>query len=269
MREVVETKEDIENLYKNGTNVPYTTVDTKHFGYIGVLLSDKNTGKVQCHICGVWKETLAFHIFTFHKMRTSKYKKMFGFPRRFPLCSTEHSAKMAKAGLASSERLKKHRFKKGHKIKNKIKRLKNLKKTLYSESFNNKFNLCKDQILRRIGIVADKVGHFPTQTEMEEHDSACLAGLIRRYGSWNKFKGKHTQEDLRLRPKRTPDEILAKIRQWRTEHHRNPVKRDFINTNSKYPGVTTILKYFGSWSRALQMAGIIGKAKKEKNGMSK
>ena len=256
MIEIVSNQQEIENLYKNGTNAPYQPVKEKFFGYVGVLLSDKNTNKVQCHICGAWKHALASHIAMLHGISSTEYKKKFGFPKLFPLCSTEHSGKMAEAAIVRAADMKKYQFKKGHATVNPAKRLATLKQRTDSPSHDNQFNLCKDQILKRINIVGDKVGHFPSQTEMEEHDSACLSGIIVRYKTWNNFKQQNTKEDLKLRPLYTKEKIIVKIRDWVKENKRFPVKRDFNKTNYKYPGMNTIRKHFGSWNRALQVAGL-------------
>lgn len=258
MLEIVENKEEIENLYKSGSNAPYQPVNEPYFGYIGVLLSDKKTGKVQCHICGEWKNQLGFHLFKKHNINSTEYKKIFGFPKHFPLCSVNHSATMANCALKCdhTKGLKASPIENLHTKKNTEKRLKTIKENISSASHENQLNLCKDQILKRVGIVADKIGHFPSSTEIEKIDAQCYWGIIRKHGTWNKFKQAETIEDIRVYNRTSSDTILYLLNEWKQKNNRKPVKRDFYKSQNGYPHYNTVCRHFGSWSRAIQMAGI-------------
>jgi hypothetical protein len=45
------------------------------FGFIGALVFDDTTDKIQCHFCGEWFEALGNHINREHNMRAAEYKK--------------------------------------------------------------------------------------------------------------------------------------------------------------------------------------------------
>src|SRR3990167_2194814 len=104
MIEEINSTEEIENLYKEGTNAPYTKVENGH-GYLGVLIREKSSGKIQCHICGDFFNSLSYHARK-HKYSSSQYKTIFGFPKYFPLCSVKLS-EQRRNSLLERIRLKK------------------------------------------------------------------------------------------------------------------------------------------------------------------
>lgn len=138
------------------------------------------------------------------------------------------------------------------------KRIRQIKLALHSPAMENKNNLCPEQLLRRCTIVADEVGHFPSSREMQKYDEAARQAIVRRWRTWNEFKRQNTQENIReknqvLFPN---DKILYLIREWASLKGCAPTSRDFNKGDKKYPSTTTVLAHFGSWNRALAMAGI-------------
>lgn len=258
MREEIETQEDIENLYKNGSNAPYQALKEGMFGYTGLLLSRKSDGKVQCHICGKWFQILDPHVRIKHKMSSYRYKKTFGFPKLFPLCSKRYSGERSDV---ANENIKKGKLKfiktvKSRKrFKNERKRIRSTKKGMKSMSYQNKHNTCKDQLLRRIHVLADELGHFPSWRETSRIDASLAQGIRRKYGRWNRFKKIETEEDLkRFHRSLSSDRILFLLKKYVKENGRIPKVKDFRADNG-YCSYTAIRDHFGSWNRALQMAG--------------
>lgn len=93
MIEQISSEAEIENLYKIGSNAPYTPVKNG-YGYYGVLISHKENGKIHCHLCGKFYGNLGSHIANDHNMPSKDYKKKFGFSMKQPLCSSSMSAKL-------------------------------------------------------------------------------------------------------------------------------------------------------------------------------
>ena len=90
MIEEISNINEIENLYKEGTNAPYSKIGNG-FGYYGVFIKDKNSGKVQCHVCGKFFNSVSVHSYAKHKILSNDYKKKYGFHKTFPLVSAQTS----------------------------------------------------------------------------------------------------------------------------------------------------------------------------------
>lgn len=65
---------------------PFEEVKEGH-GFKGVLLCDKKTGEIQCHICGGWFHWLQNHIHGSHKIKGDEYRERFGLEYNTALCS--------------------------------------------------------------------------------------------------------------------------------------------------------------------------------------
>ena len=266
MLEVIESMEEVENLYKTGHNAPYQPLEKGLFGYLGVLICHKKTGLVQCHLCGAWKTSLPPHLKWAHSITAEAYRRRFGFPLRFPLCSADMSYRMSRLASAriAAQKNKPWLFSKIQMLRRKGSALSKSvgRKTAMARktpSFENEHNLCPDQILRRVTVVADCVGRFPSFTDMQRHDTAVATAICRRYGSWNKFKkANFPKEQQRTWQGEvwSADQVLFAIRKWTKEHRRAPQARDFNKKDKAYPSTTTIVGRFGSWNRALHMAGL-------------
>lgn len=263
MREIIEKLEDIENLYKNGSNAPYQPLPKGQFGYLGVLLSHKVTGLVQCHICGKWFASLGKHVSASHKITSAKYRSKFGFSSEFPLCSEENSRrcrintmKRIKEGKFGPRFLPKMTSERGKKYckKRKI-------KGWYSPGKVNERNLCHDQIIKRVLMIADNLGHFPSSEEISNMDQSLLTAILRRYKTWNQFKISETEESInKYMPVYGRDKIIFLLRKY-ADNHKGPIRKYIYHKNrtKEYPSIATIYRYLGSWNRALQMAGLIGR----------
>jgi len=245
----LELDENVETVFK--VEPPLTPAKSE-FGYIGVLLRDIYEDKLQCHICGKWFSSLSSHIVQSHDMSAADYRAEFSLPPKFPLISRELSGKHSKRASSPKnlERLKKNMAK-----MNKARKRKggnNCKRYFATEAHANKHGLCPKQIESRYLIVADTVGREPTQCDLKKHDYALLAGIRKRFGTINKFR-KAKGFKVKLRGKiLTDQQIIAALRKFYCKYNRFPKKKDFVG---KTPSYHTIRERFGSWNRALEMAG--------------
>lgn len=263
MIEEISKLDEIENLYKEGTNAPYRKVETGH-GYYGVLIKDKASGKVQCHVCGKFFDFLSKHIQMKHKILSRDFKIEYGFPLYFPLCSLKISA-------TSRDRINK-RYLNKETLRNAILNIKRInkksnvaRKKIYtlnrnSLAFENERNICNDQVERRFTLIADKIGKTPNTADLRSNDDSLRKIIEIRYGGINKFLEK-TGLGLVTRTaiRRDNDFILEKLREFSKVMKRVPRPRDF--NNFKYDksltpfNCSTVYFHFGSWNRALHMAG--------------
>tara|TARA_R110000868_G_scaffold411107_1_gene701829 strand:- start:1604 stop:2416 length:813 start_codon:yes stop_codon:yes gene_type:complete len=66
---------------------------TSGYGYLGVILQDINSGKIQCHLCGKLFKGLNTHLFRKHEINSTEYKEKTGLNKTTPLCSSNSSKK--------------------------------------------------------------------------------------------------------------------------------------------------------------------------------
>lgn len=253
MIEEISKLDEIENLYKDGVNAPYQKV-VNGSGYHGVLIKDKSTGKVQCHVCGKFYESIPLHSYQKHKLNAADYKLKYGFASTFPLCSV----KVSKQRREKSMRDKMWEL--GGLEKYKKARLAGLRKRHkqggFSLAFVNSRNICNEQIYRRYMLISDKIGSLPSAKTIRKYDPP-LDGVIRsRFGSFNKFKLKFNLP-ANKRNERNPhsnDRILSILRGYYKKELRIPLADDFKRPKM---GISqkVILARFGSWNRAMMMAG--------------
>lgn len=246
--------ESIETLFK--VEPPLTTIENG-FGYIGVVLRNKDTDKLQCHICGEWFTLLINHVKS-HQINGLEYRKKFGLPLSFPLCSISYSKKFSELGQTQE---RKERCRDIAKISQEKAQLasrnkKNRANWLYgfnNPARDNMYAACFEQLKKRYEIVADIVGHDPSRYEIDQHDKSLSSAIYRRYGSINKFRKKAGYEIRKqIKPCET-SQIIAKIIKFFEENKRPPTTRDF---KSGVITMNAIYNHFGSFKRALSCAGI-------------
>jgi len=250
----IELEPHIESLYK--VEPPLTPVEDGH-GYWGVILRDTKQDKIQCHICGKWFKRLDSHIVPAHGLTAREYRVKFGLSMRLPLVSRSISKKFSDALLADPDRmLPKRGNLKGRKLTRKHRRRvrQNTKYSLNCAATLNKRNVCDQQLLRRYHIVAEYLGkESVTYEEMKREDPTALHAMIRRFGTFNKWK--KTVGVEAGHKKYTDDSLTAAIRRKFKELGRLPTRQDFGKKRDKsYPSELCIMRRFGSWNRALVLA---------------
>jgi len=256
MIEQISSQAEIENLYKEGSNAPYTPVKNG-YGYYGVLLSHKETGRIHCHLCGQWFKSLGAHVSQAHKIRAKQYRKKFGFSLTQPICSEETSRKSSLLAFAKV---------KAGKIGAKFGK-KNLKKYAAvghksTLAYWNKNSICPEQVKQRVINLSDKIEHFPSLTELKTHDVALFNIILRRYKTWNKFKKEIGipiyNGNVPQTKKIDKGKIIYALREFGKNKKRVPLFNDYKKESriNKYPAVDTVIRHFGSWNRALHAAGL-------------
>lgn len=238
------------------------------FGCLGVLMRDPMTDTVQCHVCGEWMKSLATHVHA-HGMTAREYRKRYGLPREFPLCGRERSALMRKRALMRRGRgnwgnleaaRRAHRAwrAKPHPMKGKQLSLAN----------SNKYGLCPEQLARRYEMVIEATGKdFPSVKDLRRIDPQ-LAGHLRRLqrtprrpgarpigqnlNDWRRENGFVVGRETP--PRYEESVLLGALRKVAAEKNRRPRAGDFGYANG-LPSTGAFVYAFGSWSRALKMAG--------------
>jgi len=244
----MDTNEEIETLFK--VELPLEELK-EGFGYSGVLLRNKEQDTLQCHICGTWHKGLSSHIKK-HKMNTETYKVKFGLPLTFPLVSRSTSAKHRKRALGLNS------------IKNCIKKRNGKlasdscarwKRNYHrnSAAFRNINGTCAKQIEERFIVLCDREGRTVSYGDIQYLDKALHSAIKRRFKTFNNFKSTMGLSTIEKPKIQTKVSLINALRSFFLKKHRVPKWRDFRKGN---PCAATFVNHFGSWSKALAMAGI-------------
>lgn len=228
------------------------------FGYDGVLLREKSTGKIQCHLCGKWFDFLATHVKQKHDCPAEEYRYKFSLPLGFPLCSKKYSE--ARSDISSRpehlSRLGKNRPKNPGRFLRSKKCRKRGAWTSSCLAAQNKRGACKAQMYERYIVVADQVGREPSEGDLRKYDPPLMGIIVRRHGNLGEFLKSHGLEGRPYAPATTKRKIISQLRAFAVEKEKIPVARDFLRGNGrKYPAYSTIRRHFGSWRRAMSAAG--------------
>lgn len=230
---------DIETLFK--VKPPFTEVDGGH-GFVGVVMYSKKTDKLQCHICGRWVSHLPAHAWNSHKIKSLEYRKRFFLPLSFPLVSHGISLKIHDV----NEKKELWRNFKGGKNRGKGgKRNNNAAYARNNASFHNKHGLCDKQIMERYILVAETVGHDPSEKEIILVDSPLAWAIRERFKSINRFKSQNGFEMYQFRKT-----AIGKIMERKESLGKTP-DLSFLSKEDK----SGIIKRFGSFRRALSYIG--------------
>lgn len=213
------------------------------FGYLGVLLEDEDTGKLQCHICGETHESLSKHIYHKHKDITQdSYRKAVGLNMGTPLVSESTRKKIKNNFLNLTEEKKNEvinrlrNMNRANKVENKNP---SKRKVKGSFEYNNKFGTCPAQAKTLFWEEYNKFGRIPTTDEM----SGKLKNLVyTRFTSYKEamiawgvseqeYRSHFTEADVKAYearrahdffPKYTKEEVIQKYADFFFEKKRMP-----------------------------------------------
>lgn len=146
-------------------------------GFIGALIFDTDTKKIQCHICGKWFDVLANHLAREHNMSSASYKDIVGLNQSTALINETVREKLIATGM--EKRLKNLKNRKGTTVseetKNKIRET--LKKN--KAEMQNLHNTCPAQLLERLRNEFIKIGHTPSEKTLNFKEA-----LLNTYGTY-------------------------------------------------------------------------------------
>jgi hypothetical protein len=128
-----------------------------------------------------------------------------------------------------------------------------------SASYINVHLLCEGQLRERLLTMADKLGKTLSFRDVMKHDQALHAAIRRRFKTWNKCKRYYQLGKTMMKPALwSKRQIIAAIRKWWIEKGCAPRSNQWrkVSKNFKHPTSATVLNRFGSWQRALAMAGL-------------
>lgn len=213
------------------------------FGYKGVILQSRTSGKIQCHICGKLFKNVARHVYHKHNVSQLEYRKFADINNGTPLVCESTSAKIRQVylDLPASEKQAKIKLlqensKKVH-ASNNWKGIK--RKGPVSTQFKNQFGTCDLQAKHCFWQEYRTLGHIPNNKEM----SGKLKNLVyTRFSSYEealktwgvsneeiqqyKHNGKQKAVEVRkahnFYPKYDKDTVTREIKNFISKKHRLP-----------------------------------------------
>lgn len=249
-----------EVAFPSGVDYEKPFLDIKDgYGHLGVLLVDKKTGEVQCHICGGYYHWLANHIWGTHKIKPNIYKEQFGLGQNTALASEKVREQLVRRAMTFPwERLQKGRqrlLKAQREGKTYNRNHRNHGMATAEEM--NKNGTCQLQVLDKLINISEKLGRQPYAHEMIHKDGANFRQTIRnRYGSVAEVRRLLEMQGYRYQKPDTKlysdDELLTALKQFTSVYKRRPVASDIKRGLLPSEGVFT--KRFGSWKEAKLLA---------------
>ena len=247
-------------LYKDVMHEPYMEAEKGHKGYQGVVLYNEEKDKVQCAICGEWFEQLGQHVNS-HKMKADEYRRTFGLGSKVALCTPTVSKKLSDNVSPEMKEFIKKRGAEILKAMPEEKKVLNRKRILQYRreaiGFKNLTGLCRAQIEARLLVIRDivKKGTIEelTMGEIRKYDISLAAHFQNKYKTVDEIV-KKVGLTPGTRDKYTEVELISQLRSWVFNNKRIPTAKDL--STAHLPKWETYRRYFGSWRRAKEMAGL-------------
>ena len=111
-----------------------------------------------------------------------------------------------------------------------------------------------EELLEKLKSFADELGRIPTSEDIDSNPSMPSRSTYRsRFGSWNKalqMVGLQTNKRIL-----TDEELLGMLKRFADELGRTPTAKE-VKSNPSMPDSTVYSRRFGSWNKALQVAGL-------------
>lgn len=197
---------------------PLMKFDEGH-GYVGALIYDGTSGKIQCHFCGEWFDALGNHINKEHALKAIDYKRIVGLNKSTALINEKFRASLIAHGTRNQNLVSQ----KGKTRSLETRRM--ISETL-KENREEKKNLagtCPAQLLDRLSKLYQKLGRTPTHKEIGFKEALKMT-----YGS--------IEEAMRLTgiPHRTPGQTINDKTKWTYKRCCEEVRK-FYDENGRMP----------------------------------
>src|SRR6267142_1275679 len=179
----IEQKEQKEMEYEQAPSGYVKIYDYKEpfmpfregFGFLGALMFDGESDKVQCHFCGEWFHQLGNHLHKEHNMSASSYKEAVDLRQSTALIGEELRAKL----IASGQKRFKNLVPGGKKTEEQKQKI---SETLSKNTMQTKNQraTCPLQLIDRLQKRAKELGRTPTTEEV-----SFLSPLVLTYGNYS------------------------------------------------------------------------------------
>lgn len=231
-------------LYK--VKEPYTKVKSG-FGYQGVLLYDKETDKVQCHICGQMFARLAPHV-KMHDKTSQEYKHEFGFSHYTALQGEEVRQRQVETMLQNLKdgKIKNIRYYKDRKNK------RTTGKTWKNQmEYKNNLDICPEQMIKKVQVLATLLGRTPRAREFGRQPA-----VVGNFGTYRELIKQANLKPSKLYPiKWTQNSLLKELQDFKSKYNRDPMFKDC--ERGLLPALGNFRYHFKTWGEAKLAAGFV------------
>lgn len=207
----------------------------KGYGFLGAVVFDGESDKIQCALCGDWFVALAPHLRKEHNMKVDAYKDELGLFQTTALIGEKMRAKLIASGLNKrlqnlrQTQLKKYKMTDATREKIRATCKKNAEKA----EGKNLRGTCPEQLLDRLQKAYQREGenfsfrrhvnfdYLLKKTYGSVKEACRLAGVpYRKPGQIMSYANKI---------KYTDQQVIDFVKEFATRFHRLPVRRDFYN----------------------------------------
>jgi hypothetical protein len=212
------------------------------YGYMGVILQSRSTGKIQCHFCGKLFKSVAKHAWHKHnRIDLMEYRDIVGLNKYTPLVCEDTSSKLRLDFINASEEEKEKRVKKLRTNNKKIHEQKiwNKRSIKGSVQYKNKFGTCDLQAKYYFWEEYKKLGKIPSNKEMSNRlrnliytrfrsyeDALLNWGITKEEINEHKLSGQQNAVSVRAKydffPKYDKKIIINSIKDFYSKNNRLP-----------------------------------------------
>lgn len=235
------TKKEIEYPDAPSGNVtfynykePLMKFDDGH-GFIGALLFDTETDKVQCHFCGEWYFALSPHIAKEHNMTASAYKEKVGLFQTTALIGEKMRAKLIASGL--DKRLQNLRVG-GKKSQSTIEKTRaTLIRNAQKPEMKNLRGTCPAQLIDRLQkIYAQEGKNFNSrQVQFGSLLKKTFGSIQEAYRLANvPYRKSGLTMTMENKKKDSEQNLIDFVKEFVSRFNREPKYKDFVSQGKKY-----------------------------------
>lgn len=228
---------------------------TEGYGFVGALIFDSETDKVQCHICGEWFGALAPHLSKEHNMKAYQYKDKVGLLQSTALISESAREKLIASGLDKRLQNLRKGGKKTDEQKRKISET--LKKNAHKSENKNLKGTCPAQLIQRMQRIYNQQG---AKFRLRHFDG--FYGLIKRtFGSMKEacklanipysHPGRNYKNIKVSNNNYSVQELIDFLKRFENINGRKPSYSDA--RRALIPSLSLYKKSFGSFKNALEL----------------
>lgn len=205
------------------------------FGFVGALVFDTETDKIQCHLCGHWFKALnSNHLRREHNMSAGEYKDIVGLNQSSALIGESMREKLIASGL--DKRLQNLRNQKG--VRRSEETREKIRQTLQKNTpeMQNLRNTCPAQLIERLRNQYIQLGHTPTEKKVP-----MRGALLKTYGTYRetcRIAGipeplQASQTYTNIAKKMTEEKVVDWVRNYVDIHGGIPISKDFIKEKAE------------------------------------
>jgi len=227
------------------------------FGYVGAIIFDGESDKIQCHICGEWFANLGRHIGPSHQITAYDYKEMVGLNQSTALINESTREKLIRKNMKKRKANLRPGGKKSKEVRAKISET---LKRLNAEKKNLR-NTCPAQLIERLQKQAREEGRTPYSKSVP-----FIAALCKTFGSYQEsckiagIKARKPGQTERTAYKFsdnfefTDKQFLKLIVDFVKREKRLPSFSD--SRRGLFPYRKEYIERFGTWKKAVKLSGV-------------